>query len=498
MTGKDITNMRGTIEFLKKEGELLSAGKEVDPVCEVTGVAKAFEDGPAVLFENIKGYPENRILANVFGKRSRIAKIFGVDDPKEFKFKVLDAIKNPIEPEEVSDAPCQEVVITEDIDVLKTLPVTQSIENDPGRIIGGGNILLSGPGMGRCVSHKRTFFRGKDWASLAVNPTGHFEHFMFEKRKENGKLPITINIGTPPAVMAMAAAGLSQLAIPAGTDEIAIAGGLQGEPVKVCRAKTVDAEAIAEAEWVIEGYIDTTQVVWESDEAEKTGDMWQPFFIEWHGYQGWARRTYKFQATAITHRKENPIFYASLASVLESHTRSGAFVEATVYDLCNKMCPGLVVDTNVLDCMHGIAGVVIQVKKRRRRDEGVQKNLILANLVGSTALQMVIVVDEDVNIYSAEDVLWAIATRIDPKKDVLRFGAEDIKGPAPVAEPEVAFGGFGGKIGIDATVPVDKKRPFSRGKHPAVDLKKWFDEEEINKATAMQNEYARFLAENRY
>jgi len=498
MSEKDITTVRGLIEYFKKEGELLTTQEEVDPICEVTGVAKAFDGGPAVLFENVKGYPGHRIFVNAFGNRSRLAKIFDVSDPKKLKFKVLDAMKNPIPPEVVNDAPCQEVVITKDIDVLKTMPVTQSIENDPGRIIGGGNILISGPEIGRCISHKRTFFRGNDWASMSVNPTSHFEYFMFERRKENGKLPLTINIGTPPAVMTLAAAGLCQLVIPAGSDELAIAGGLQGEPVRVCKAKTVDTEAIADAEWVIEGYLDTSQVVWESDKAEETGDMWQPFFIEWHGYQGWARRAYKFQATAITHRGDNPIFYASLATALEAHTRSGSFVEAGVYDICNKICPGLVIDTNVLDCMHGIAGVVIQVKKRRRRDEGFARNMIVTNLASSTALAIVIVVDEDVNIYSAEDVLWALTTRVDPKKDIIGFGTDELKGPAPVGAADVAFGGFGGKTGFDATVPVDKKQAFDRGRHPRVNLEKWFDKKDVDMAKAMQNEYARFLAENRF
>ncbi len=156
MAKKDITSVRGLIEFLKGESEILVTTKEVDPILEVIGVAKAYEDGPAVLFENIKGYPGHRILISIFGRRARVAKIFGVSDFKELKFKFLEAIRNPIPPKVVNNAPCQEVVITEDINVLKTMPVTQSIETDPGRIIGAGISLVRNPEVGCCLAHRRS------------------------------------------------------------------------------------------------------------------------------------------------------------------------------------------------------------------------------------------------------------------------------------------------------------------------------------------------------
>ena len=233
MANKDITTVIGLVEFLKREGELLVTSREVDPICEVTGVAKAFEDGPAVLFENVKGYPNHRILVNVFGKRSRLAKIFDVPDPKQFKFKCLEAIKNPIPPKVLDKAPCQEVVITKDIDVLKTIPVTQSIEADPGRIISGGISLVSGAEISHCISFRRTFFRGKDWASMNFTAGSHLENFLLNLKQKNEKLPLTLNIGCPPAVMTLAAWGFLHWAIPTGTDELAIAGGLQGVPLPV-------------------------------------------------------------------------------------------------------------------------------------------------------------------------------------------------------------------------------------------------------------------------
>ena len=105
MDKKDITTIRGLVEYLQREDEILITEKKVDPLCEVIGVAKAFEDGPAVLFENVKGYPNHRILINVFGNGARVARIFGVADHKELKFKCLDAMKNPLPPKIVDNAP---------------------------------------------------------------------------------------------------------------------------------------------------------------------------------------------------------------------------------------------------------------------------------------------------------------------------------------------------------------------------------------------------------
>ena len=96
MTKKDITDMRGTIEFLKGEGDLLVAKAEVDPIYEVAGIQVALEEGPAIFFENVKGYPGMRSVGNIFARRDRIAKMFDVDDWKQLKWKCLEAIKKPL------------------------------------------------------------------------------------------------------------------------------------------------------------------------------------------------------------------------------------------------------------------------------------------------------------------------------------------------------------------------------------------------------------------
>ena len=134
---EDFTDMRGTIEFLREqEGELLVVKDPVDPVLEVAGIQVALEEGPAILFEDMKGYPGMRSVGNIFARRDRIAKIFDVEDWKQLKWKCLDAIKNPLAPVVVEDAPCQEVVYTgDDIDVLSLLPVLKHTTRDGARVM---------------------------------------------------------------------------------------------------------------------------------------------------------------------------------------------------------------------------------------------------------------------------------------------------------------------------------------------------------------------------
>ncbi len=161
-------------------------------------------------------------------------------------------------------------------------------------------------------------FRGKDWASIQLGLGSHAEEAALEHRGEI--IPMTINICTPPAVAMVAATGFVHDLVPQGTDELGIAGGLQGSPVEICKAKTVDAYAIAQSEWVIEGYINPTERIWETEEAEKIGSHGvAPMFPEWPGYLGRAMKAFKFQATAITHRSDKPIFFTPLAQSFEGH-----------------------------------------------------------------------------------------------------------------------------------------------------------------------------------
>ena len=175
MAKKDISSMRSTIEFLKSQGEVLVTETEVDPICEISGIQKSLDNGLVLVFENIKGYPGVRTVGDVFGTDQRVAEIFDLNDGRKLKFKCLEAMRNPIKPEVVKEAPCQEVVVTDGIDVMATLPIIKHTERDGARILGCGNPLVSGKYFrgGFDISFKRMHFRGKDWGTLLAAPGTH-------------------------------------------------------------------------------------------------------------------------------------------------------------------------------------------------------------------------------------------------------------------------------------------------------------------------------------
>ncbi|RLB03877.1 MAG: hypothetical protein DRG83_06090 [Deltaproteobacteria bacterium] len=362
--------------------------------------------------------------------------------------------------------------------------------DDSARVFGGGIMLVTGPVArnGSDLSFKRMHFRGKDWATIWMGPHEHVtDLFLSEFRGE--KVPVTINIAPPPSTLLVAAASFVHTIVPYGSDELGFAGALQGAPVEIVKAKTVDAYAIANAEVVIEGYL-TPERVWETSEAEEKGPFADreeapDFFPEWHGYMGKTLRVFKFQATAMTHR-EDPIFFTPHARSLEADILTAPFREACFLELFDRLAPGLVTDVNV---MPGVASwaafVIFQIKKRWPREEGLQK-LLLSACFQHPILQLAIVVDDDVDIYEPRDILWALATRLDPDSIVL----------AP-PRPDVFHGAYPAKrgIGIDATIPLSKKEAYKRPRFPTwIDLEKWIPSDVLEQAKSLQSDYAKMLA----
>ncbi|MFC1972138.1 UbiD family decarboxylase domain-containing protein [Chloroflexota bacterium] len=499
MENRDISNFRSTLEYLQQKGELLTAKDEVDTIYEVAGIQKAMENGPALMLENIKDYPGTRIAGNMLSREQRVADIFGIPEYKDLKFKFHEAINNPLPPKIIENAPCQEVVIKDNMDVTAILPLIKHSEVDAGRILGGGIILSSESDVTQHndISFKRMHFRGKDWCSVNIVDGTHLSHLTHKKGRTK-PVPITINISTSPSVIMVAGTSTVHTIMPAGTNELGIAGAFQGFPVELCKAKTIDAYAIADSEWVLEGYV-STESVWESEEAEKLQKRRvAPYFPEWSGYLGRASTSFKLHVSAITHRQDRPIFYTPLADSYEFENMGNPLREACLYELAQRIAPGLIKDVNILHAFKSYTGMVFQVQKRRSADDAFLRNIAAVALPAGT-LRMAIFVDEDVNIYNADDVLWAIATRANMRTDVFT-GAPGSIGLAmlPFADMQRDQESWseGGMV-IDATVPFRAKTKFPRSHYPVerVELKKWFTAKEIASVKAQQSEYARFLAE---
>ncbi|MFH1775662.1 MAG: UbiD family decarboxylase [Chloroflexota bacterium] len=507
MSRRDITSLRSTLEFLKERGELLTVKKEVDPCYEVVGIQKGLEAGPTLLFEKIKGYPHARHVASLFGNDTRVAAMFGVDKPQNLKFRYLEAFKNQIPPRVVEGGPCQEVVISKNINAWEVLPTVIHCEGDPGHLFGGGITLAYGlPGLkGSDVGFKRMSFRGKDWAALTYIPTSQLGilHTVDYKGQE---IPITVNISTPPAVTFVAAGKTLHIVEPYGTDKLGVAGALQGSPIEVCKAKTVDAYAIANSEWVIEGYL-TPEVVWETDEVEKIGQKGMaPFFPDFAGYLSFAHLSKKFRITAITHRKDKPIFFNPISGGVGVGNLVHHGLEAYYYELAERIAPGLVVDVNV-PSYFSRGGVIFQVRKTQQWHETMIKNLLLVAL-GAGVATIAVAVDEDVDIYSADDLWWAVWTRANHEDGIFRGGGrvhrqagagQAFWGGSRALYPAVGLAQDIG-MGIDATVRLDTQKLYPRAHYPVdkVDLSQWFTEEELAIARRLQSReipWARLLAE---
>jgi len=171
-----ITSLRSTLEWLGDDVKWLAP--EVDPVIEATAISKAFDDGPAFVAEHIKGYPGARYIGNLWTRRERVAKLVGTDDYRDVKHRIIHAVKHPIQPKVVSDAPVQQVVIPhERLDPFALFPMVQHTRLDGGRFFGSGVHCISGKWAGgdgaSQLSFYRMSFRGNDYASINMIPGGH-------------------------------------------------------------------------------------------------------------------------------------------------------------------------------------------------------------------------------------------------------------------------------------------------------------------------------------
>jgi len=495
-----IDSFRGTLALLQRDGQLVTIDKEVDPKLEIAGIEKAIDGGPAVLFNRVKGYKNMSVAGNILATRELVHRVFDLKNHKEALEWGRKALLNPTTPKVVDDAPCQEVVIDKNIDIMKTLPVLTHSERDAGPIIGAGNYLFSGSYFngGTEISFKRTRPMGKDWCSMMAIPGSHIRAILEENK--GARIPVTMNIGTPPAVLIVAGAGIMTVAMPFGGNELGVAGTLQGKPVEIVKAKTVDAYAVAQAEIVLEGYITATRDIWESKEAEKSGKARTlPFFPEWPKYLGRARKVYKFEVTAITHRKD-PIFYGILADSFEADNFYALLRESCLYHTFEQMVPGLVQD--IFQAYPTYLTTKIQIKKRSRFDDGWERNLIENTFALYPGTRLVVVVDEDVDIRNADEVIWAISSRAAMETDLLLGAGGKGVGMMPIEITDKVRGEIAPLLnntrglGINASIPFKVKEHFERSKYPSfkVDLKRWLSDEEINRIQSAQGDYAKLLA----
>jgi UbiD family decarboxylase len=496
---RDVTSLRSALAFLDSQGDLLTTNVEVDPDLEITGVQKHLDGGPVIMFNNVKGKPHARAITNLFADINVMHKLFGFTGPRDRTVKLANAMRNPLKPVEVpsSAAPCQEEVITDDLDVNKYITAIRHTELESELTVGSGISCVIGPYFngGSHIGYNRMNFRWGNVGTFQASPGSHMWQVITEHYNDEKPIPLTMCFGVPPACTVVAGGGFDYVVLPKGCDEVGVAGAIQGTPITIVKAKTVDAYAIAESEYVLEGLLYPRDKRYETAESEKADKQGKYFFHpEWAGYMGKAYKAPTFKVTAITMRKRSskPIIFPLGVHTADCANIDQKLREAAIFELCERLQPGIVQDVNIPYCMTDWGGCVIQVKKRNKIEEGWQRNFLAAILACSQGMRLAIAISDDCDIYSMDDIMWCLTTRVNPHTDILNPIPGGIGQTFQPAERMTAGDKewtasntrFEGGMGIDATVPFGYEQDFHRPVYPIdkVSLKKFFSDAEIAKA----------------
>ena len=479
-------DLRAALEWFRSKGYLVETNKEVNPDLEITGLQKIFDGSLPMLFNNVKGMPHARAITNLFGDIRVVEELFGWEDSLDRVKKVARAIDHPLKPViiEQSEAPVQEEVLTTELDVNKWLTAIRHTPLETEMTIGSGISCVVGPYFdgGSHIGYNRMNFRWGNVGTFQISPGSHMWQVVNKFYKEGERVPITMCFGVPPACTLLAGAGFDYAILPQGCDEIGIAGAVQGAPIRLVKARTVDAMALADAEVVLEGYVDPRDRRFETKESEDAGIQGRfHFHPEWAGYMGKAYKAPTFHVTAVTMRKPEgkPIIFALGVHTLDDHNIDTTVREAAIFELCERLQPGIIQNVVIPYSMTDWGGCIIQVKKRHQIDEGWQRNFLSAILSCSQGMRLAIAVSEDVDPYSMDDIMWCLTTRVNPQTDILNpipGGRGQTFMPAErmtAGEKQWTASNtrFEGGMGIDATVPFGYESDFLRPVYPVDKVK---------------------------
>src|SRR5215813_12485596 len=422
---KNITSLRAALDWLERQGDLLTTDVEVDPDLEITGVQKHLDGGPAVLFNKVKGKPHTRAITNLLADMNVVDKLFGYQTAQERTRKIAQAMTNPLTPVEISqdEAPCQEEVITDDLDVNKYITAIRHTALETELTVGSGISCVVGDyfGGGSHIGYNRMNFRWGNVGTFQASPGSHMWQIITEHYKDEKPIPLTMCFGVPPAATLIAGGGFDYVVLPRGGDELGAAGAVQGFPIRLVKARTADAWAVADCDLVLEGHLYPRDKRYETREAEEADTQGRyPFHPEWAGYMGKAYKAPTFHVSAITMRKQaKPLIYALGVHMLDCNNIDTTVREAAIFELCERLQPGIIQDVNIPFCMTDWGGCIIQVKKRNKIEEGWQRNFLAAILSCNQGMRLAIAVDTDVDIYSMDDIMWCLTTRVNPHTDIL-------------------------------------------------------------------------------
>ena len=480
-SAQDIRDLRDALAFLSTlPGHLSTTSKAVDAHAELAGIYKRIgagtpvapptRIGPAMLFENVQGYPDVRVLVGMLASRERTALLLG-STIERLPFTLLRALDRRIAPMTVSfpeGAPCQEVVHRAPLDIRSLLPAPTNTLFDAGPYFNLGLLRAEDPETGEAdVTIHRLCVQGPDRLTVYFVPGRHIDQFRIKAEQQGKPLPVSINMGLDPAIYL--AACFEPPTTPLGFDELTIAGGLRQRPVELVDCVSVPAKAIARAEIVIEGEILPGERMRE-DINTGTGFA----MPEFPGYLGQAQSELPvIRVTAVTHRF-NPILQTIVGPGEEHVNLAGIPTEASILRLVENSMPGRLLNVYAHSAGGGKYLAILQFKKGSIRDEGRQRQAALTAFAAFSELKHVILVDEDVDIFNSNDVLWAMTTRY--QGDVSTVFIPGVRchpldpSQSPDFSPSILEDGISCKTIFDCTVPFTLRERFRRAAFMEVDM----------------------------
>ncbi|MBW7850666.1 MAG: UbiD family decarboxylase [Rhodospirillales bacterium] len=435
MRNKD---MHDFIEHLEKDvpGSVLRISKEVSYEFEIPAILQHVESqkkNPVLIFEKVRA-PNGEIsklpvVVNLFGSRARLADALDTDI-HQLPFEYIRREK-PVAPVMLDrkDARVKDIVETGDAIDLHKLPIVTHHEMDMGPYITAGSAWVKDPetGMTNCAII-RIMVAGPKKLVVNFNAARH-TNYVFQKYKKMGKsVPMLIVVGHHPSFYLGAQTKML-------VDEPQIIGGVMGQPLEMAASETwgIDMPVPAQADLVIETELSTSELEIEAP------------FGEFTQYYGGQRLNPVAHITAVNQRSD--AYYLDIMPGHADHLLLDApMIEAYLFNRIKEVVPGI---RGVHMPVSGTARLHAYVQLKKAND-GEPKTAIAAALSSDYRLKHVIVVDEDVNIYDDEEVLWAVATRSQWDKDLVVI--QNMMGTR--LDPS-ANGILNTKGGIDATTPCD-------------------------------------------
>jgi 4-hydroxy-3-polyprenylbenzoate decarboxylase len=450
-----LNNLREWIEFLDQRHQLLRVREPVSSRLEITAFTDRISKGPAphnqaLLFENVPESPLP-VAINLFGSAQRMAWALGVESLEELnqRLSALIDLRLPhslretvgrssqimsalfasgLKPKKVRRAPVQQVIKTGDAS-LDFLPILQCWPKDGGRFITLPQVITRDPATGiRNVGMYR--LQVVDERTLLVHWQRHKGGAEHERRAvalQRDHIPAAIALGGDPVSMWCASAPL-----PPNLDEYLLAGYLRNAPVEFVNCVSQPLEAPAQAEIIIEGFVDPTDHRPEGPFGDHTG------------YYTPVELFPVFHVTAITHRRD-PVYPATVVGIPPMEDAwMGKATERLFLPLIRLFLPEIV---DVCMPFEGVFHNLVLVRLQKRYPGHARK--AMHGLWGLGLLMLaraIVVVDEWVDVQNLSQVAWQVLGNVDWQRDVLIS-----EGPVDQLDHAATHPSYGGKIGVDAT-----------------------------------------------